>query len=100
MNEMVRGLTAALGAELGARKIRVVAIAPTLIETPGIHAMKKQMDREAGGDIFKQFAKEIPLGRIGQPDDIARVALFLVSDLAAFVSGTTVVVDGGSMAMG
>jgi NAD(P)-dependent dehydrogenase (short-subunit alcohol dehydrogenase family) len=96
----VRGLTGAMAQELGEHNIRVVGIAPTLVETPGIHEQKKELDKDAGEDVFKQYAEEIPLKRIGQPDDVARVALFLVSDMAAFVSGTTVVVDGGSTAFG
>jgi NAD(P)-dependent dehydrogenase (short-subunit alcohol dehydrogenase family) len=96
----VRGMTATLAKELGEHNIRVVAIAPTLIETPGVHEHKKEMDKKAGEDTFKHHAEEIPLGRIGQPDDVARAALFLASDMAAFVTGTTLVVDGGNLALG
>jgi NAD(P)-dependent dehydrogenase (short-subunit alcohol dehydrogenase family) len=91
----VRGITASLAKELGEKNIRVVAIAPTLIETPGTHEEIDNFKKEA-----KETVEEIPLGRIGQPDDVARAALFLVSDLAAFVSGTTLVVDGGNLALG
>ncbi|MCE3232747.1 MAG: Short-chain dehydrogenase/reductase, family, partial [Rickettsiaceae bacterium] len=96
----VRGLTATLAKELGEYNIRAVAIAPTITETPGIHEYKAEMDVLAHGDIFKQKAKQIPLGRIGHPDDIARAALFLVSDMASFISGTTLVVDGGHLSLG
>lgn len=96
----VRGMTATLAKELGEHNIRVVAVAPTLIETPGVHEHKEEMDEKVHGDTFKKHAEEIPLGRIGQPDDIARAALFLCSDMAAFVTGTTLVVDGGNLALG
>ncbi len=96
----IRGLTASIAAELGKYNIRVVGIAPTLIETPGTVEQREQVKKESGEDTFKETKKEIPLGRIGQPDDIARVALFLASDMSAFISGTTIVVDGGNMCMG
>jgi NAD(P)-dependent dehydrogenase (short-subunit alcohol dehydrogenase family) len=96
----VRGLTAALAKEFGEYNIRVIAIAPTLIKTPGVKEHKKEMDEMMGGDSFKKEVSQIPLGRIGHPDDVARVALFAASDLAAFVSGTTLVVDGGNLSLG
>ncbi|MDE3059870.1 MAG: SDR family oxidoreductase [Pseudomonadota bacterium] len=96
----VRGLTATLAKEMAKDNIRVLALAPTLIKTPGVEKNKPDMDKMAHGDVIKQHAKEIPLGRVGVPDDIARVALFAVSDLAAFMTGTTIVIDGGALAMG
>jgi NAD(P)-dependent dehydrogenase (short-subunit alcohol dehydrogenase family) len=91
----VRGITASLAKEFGKKNIRVVAVAPTMVDTPGIH---EEMDdpQKAMADA----AKDIPLGRVAVPDDIARAALFLVSDLAAFVTGTTLVADGGNLALG
>ena len=93
----VRGMTKGLAPVFGPRRIRVVAIAPTLIETPGIDSL-----RASGGDVTRElldeFVEKIPLGRIGVPDDIARVALFLASDAASFITGVTVPVDGGALA--
>ena len=92
----VIALTRAFANELGPRGIRVNAIAPGIIDTPGVQEQLAPL--KAGGlDIEKRIAAN-PVGIAGQPDHIARAALFLVSDLADFVSGHTLVVDGGSTA--
>ena len=91
----VRGLTAGLAKDLGKHNIRVVAIAPTLVDTPGVHEEVPNFRKEK-----KEMEKNIPLGRISVPDDIARIALVLVCDLSAYVSGTTFVVDGGNLSLG
>jgi NAD(P)-dependent dehydrogenase (short-subunit alcohol dehydrogenase family) len=96
----VVGLTKALALELGPKGIRVVAVSPALTETPGY---QEAMDRNSSGGASGQSNRElherirsmVPLGRMGQPDDVARVVLFCVSDLAAFVTATTVFADGG-----
>ena len=92
----VIALTRAFAHELGPRGIRVNAIAPGVIDTPGV---QKQLEplRAGGIDIDKRIAAN-PVGMAGRPDHIARAALFLVSDLAEFVSGHVLVVDGGSTA--
>lgn len=91
----VRGLTAGLAKEFGKQHIRVVAVAPTLVDTPGVHETFPDIKKE-----IKETAEHLPLGRVALPDDIARAALFLVSDLAAFVTGTTLVIDGGNLVLG
>lgn len=91
----VRGLTASLAQEWGKKNIRVLAIAPTLIDTPGIYEQAKNIKKDK-----KKLLETISLGRIGYPDDIARVAVILASDIAAFMTGTTVVVDGGDTLLG
>lgn len=92
----VMGLTRAFANELGPRGIRVNAIAPGIIDTPGVQEQMAPL--KAGGlDIEKAIAAN-PLGVPGRPDHIARAALFLCSDLAAFVTGHVLVVDGGSTA--
>ncbi len=97
----VTGLTKSLAVELGPRGIRVLAIAPTLAETPGVQE-RRAAAKGAGGEIMKALEEKviatIPLGRSAQPDDVARVALFCASDLAAFVTGSTVFADGGHSA--
>jgi len=88
----VLGLTRAMAASYGHDGIRVNAICPGTIRT---RLTTDIVDRE------EQAAKEghgIPLGRVGEPEDIARCALFLASDDAAFVSGAHLVADGGAMA--
>jgi NAD(P)-dependent dehydrogenase (short-subunit alcohol dehydrogenase family) len=90
----VRGMTKGLAPVFGARGIRVVAIAPTLIETPGIEELRDS----PAGEMLDSFVEKIPLGRVGVPDDIAKAALFLVSDAASFITGVTIPVDGGALA--
>lgn len=95
----VRGVTRSLAAEFGPLGIRVMALAPTLIETPGIEEARPLMDELGMGDMFDQIAEMLPLGRAGVPDDVARVALFCASDLAGFLTGSTIPVDGGNLAV-
>jgi NAD(P)-dependent dehydrogenase (short-subunit alcohol dehydrogenase family) len=94
----VRGLTKGLAPVVGPEGIRVLAIAPTVTETAGMAEL-----RDAGGPEMREridgVTGRFPLGRSGAPDDIARVALFAVSDAAAFMTGVTIVVDGGSLSV-
>ena len=83
-------VTRVLAAELGPRGIRVNTIAPGMVESEGTHAAGV-----IGGDFQKQVEAKSPLGRIGQPDDIAKVALFLASDAAGWVTGERIVASGG-----
>ena len=86
----VDAVTRVLAKELGPRKIRVNAINPGMIETEGTHAAGV-----IGSDLEKQFVALTPLGRTGQPDDIAPVAVFLASDESRWVTGDTLTVSGG-----
>ncbi|HVW34748.1 MAG TPA: SDR family NAD(P)-dependent oxidoreductase [Acidimicrobiia bacterium] len=92
------GLTKALALELGGEGVRVVAVAPTMVETEGIAELRAAAAARGSklGDPAA-FAASLPLGRPNVPDDVARVVLFLVSDLAAMVTGSSVAVDGGSL---
>ena len=83
-------ITQVLAKELGPRKIRVNAINPGGVETEGFHAMGVP-----GSDFEKQMIAQTPLARIGQPDDIGPVAVFLASSEAAWVTGETLRVAGG-----
>jgi NAD(P)-dependent dehydrogenase (short-subunit alcohol dehydrogenase family) len=89
----VVGLTRAFANELGPRGIRVNAIAPGVIDTPGVQEQLAPL-RAGGIDIDKAIAAN-PLGIAGRPDHIARVALFLCSPMAEFVTGHVLVVDVG-----
>lgn len=92
----VRGLTRSLAVELGPHGIRALAIAPTMVVTPGTEAAAaRATPRLHQTDVYQQ----LPLGRPGVPDDIARVALFAASDLASFMTGTTLIVDAGQMSV-
>jgi len=92
----VIALTRAHANELGRDGIRVNAIAPGIIDTPGVQEQMEPL-RQGGLDIDAQIAAN-PVGLAGQPDHIARGVLFLVSNLAAFVSGHVLVIDGGATA--
>jgi 3-oxoacyl-[acyl-carrier protein] reductase len=83
-------VTKSLAKELGARKIRVNAIKPGMIETEGVHAAGI-----IGSDFHKQAEAQTPLGRIGQPQDVATVAAFLASTDSGWVTGETIQVAGG-----
>ena len=86
----VLGFTRALAAELGKDGVRVNAIGPGLIETP----LNEQV-RANNPELVKIFLDHTPLGRAGKPDDIVGPAIFLASDLSAYVTGAIVMADGG-----
>jgi NAD(P)-dependent dehydrogenase (short-subunit alcohol dehydrogenase family) len=86
----VLGFTKALAAELGKDGVRVNAIGPGLIETP-LNAAARANNPE----LIKIFLDHTPLGRTGKPEDIVGPAIFLASDLSAYVTGTIVMADGG-----
>lgn len=81
------GLTKALAKELASRMIRVNCICPGFIETAMTGALNETQK--------ESIIKEVPMGRMGNPDEIAHVALFLASPLASYMTGQAVVVDGG-----
>ena len=86
----VDAITRSLAAELGPRRIRVNAIRPGMVETEGLHS--------AGiteSDMRKQVEAGTPLGRIGQPKDIASAAVFLASNESSWITGETFLVSGG-----
>jgi NAD(P)-dependent dehydrogenase (short-subunit alcohol dehydrogenase family) len=74
-------------------EIRVNAISPGPIETAGLASGAP--DESAAKAIFARLAAQIPLGRLGAPDEIAKAAVFLASDAASFVNGADIQVDGG-----
>ena len=90
----VLGFTRALAADLGKHGIRVNAIGPGLIETP-LNAQA----RANNPDLVRIFMEHTPLGRPGKPEDIVGPALFLASDLSAYVTGSMVMADGGYRAI-
>ena len=86
----VDSITRVLAQELGPRKIRVNAIAPGGVETEGVHSAGI-----IGSDFEKQMVAQTALGRLGQPDDIASVAVFLASAESAWMTGERLTASGG-----
>ena len=87
----VNSITVSLSKELGPKQIRVNALNPGMVETEGVHAAGF-----IGSHFQKQTEAETPLGRIGQPQDIADIAAFLASDDSYWVSGQTIQASGGA----
>lgn len=87
----ILGFTKSAALEYAARGIRINAICPGLIWTP----MVDQMVEAGQGDAMKTMEKSIPMGRVGRPEEIADVVLWLCSDAASYVTGQSISVDGG-----
>src|SRR5262249_40009363 len=87
----VEAVTRSLAKELGPRKIRVNSINPGMVESEGLHAAGI-----AESDFRKQIEAQPPLGRIGQPRDIAPAAVFLASDDASWITGESLYISGGN----
>jgi 3-oxoacyl-[acyl-carrier protein] reductase/7-alpha-hydroxysteroid dehydrogenase len=85
----VNGITKSLARELGKDGIRVNAVAPGIIRTEMMEAVPKEM--------IEPLIRSIPLGRIGEPEDIANAFVFLASDMASYITGTILQVDGAAM---
>ncbi len=88
----VWGFTKNFALEVAPKNIRVNVIAPGGINTEGVAALMAGADMK---QVIKDFAARVPLGRFGEPDDIACAALFLASDASSYMTGSIVVVDGG-----
>jgi NAD(P)-dependent dehydrogenase (short-subunit alcohol dehydrogenase family) len=88
-------LTKSLAREVGVHGIRVNAIAPGSIKTRGVFSQLGGPADRAQLKELKSFLSRIALGRMGDADDIARVALFLASELSGYITGDLIVVDGG-----
>jgi NAD(P)-dependent dehydrogenase (short-subunit alcohol dehydrogenase family) len=92
----VIGLTKAAALELARDNIRVNAVCPGAIETPLMRSNLRAVGDEA--EELRKIAQSEPLGRVGQPHEIARAVLFLVSDEASFATGAPFLIDGGLVA--
>lgn len=83
------GFTKNVALELAPHGIVVNAVAPGAIRTPGLG--------DVGGEALERFEALIPMGRLGEPDEIGRATVFLASDLAGYITGSQLVVDGGRL---
>jgi 2-deoxy-D-gluconate 3-dehydrogenase len=91
-------LTKALALELAPHKIKVNAVAPGGILTPGTCVTGEEMQKLTGKSLDQMavdIGQRIPLARMGEPDEVARIVLFLASGAADYMTGETIVVDGG-----
>lgn len=94
----VYSLTRSLAHDYGRKGFRVNGIIPGVIKTPGIYGQIKTAIRKLDLNLFKtglNYRNRLPIGRLGRPDEIAKVVLFLCSDLASYVQGIMIPVDGG-----
>jgi len=86
----VMGFTRAVAAEVGPYGVRVNAIAPGLI-------YNEFLARIYPADLFEKFKRRVPLGRLGEPADVANLILFLASDLSEYITGEVVCISGGAV---
>ncbi len=96
----VWGLTKNAALELAQDNIQVNAIAPGGVATPGVAAMRgpsPEPGSEEGRRQIEAFMSKIPMRRMGDPDEIGKVALFLASDMSSYITGSQIVVDGGAL---
>lgn len=96
----VWGFTKSAALEFAPDKIWVNAIAPGGIATPGVATMQSGNKLPEGIDqnaMIEAFLSKIPMHRMGEPDDIGKVALFLASDMASYITGEQIIVDGGAL---
>ncbi len=83
----IHGFTKALALELASKRVTVNAVAPGYVETEMVRAVPQP--------VLEKIIKQIPMGRLGKPDDISRAVLFLVADEADFMTGSTLSINGG-----
>ncbi|MBM3573993.1 MAG: SDR family oxidoreductase, partial [Alphaproteobacteria bacterium] len=86
--------TMSQGVQLASRGVRVNCVAPGSIEFPGGSWERRRL---AGDPLYASVQRRIPFGRLGQPEEVANVVLFLASPLSSWVTGQTIVVDGGQV---
>lgn len=96
----VIGLTKAASGEVGRSGVRVNAVCPGPIDTRMIHAVTAMINPADAAGVAARYQQSIPLGRFGQPEEVANTVIFLCSDLASNITGAQYVVDGGRTATG
>ena len=93
--EGVEGITKIMALEAAPYGVRVNAVCPGIIKTTLSSSQKGVTDEKITENFYTRFEKRIPLRRVGQPEDVAGPVLFLASDLARHITGTTLLIDGG-----
>ena len=91
----VRSFARTWTSDLKDRKIRVNVISPGPIDTPGLSGLAKNEEEKQA--LYARFAADVPLGRVGKPEEIAKAAVFLASDDASYIAGIELFVDGGTV---
>ncbi|MBI5838350.1 MAG: SDR family oxidoreductase [Candidatus Eisenbacteria bacterium] len=89
--------------EMGGRGVRVLTVLPGIVRTERLTELSDHRAKEMGVDpeeIFRAWAEESPLKRIGAPEELARVILVALSDVAGYMTGTTILADGGAVRVG
>ena len=89
----IRSFSRTWAAELADQGIRVNTVAPGSIETPGLKELAPEDQQQ---ELLDQLKADVPLGRLGEPEEIASAVVFLASDLSTYVTGTELFVDGGA----
>ncbi|MGD1061071.1 MAG: SDR family NAD(P)-dependent oxidoreductase, partial [Methanomassiliicoccales archaeon] len=98
----VWGFTKNIALELAPYNVWVNAVAPGGIMTPGVQKLQQTTPIPSGEEVekvLKGMAQRIPMQRLGEPDDIGKVVVFLASDMASYMTGSQIVVDGGLLLM-
>ncbi len=90
----VRSFARGWTTDLKDRKIRVNVVSPGPIDTPGLSGLAENEEQKKG--LYDYLASTVPLGRLGKPEEIAKVAVFLASDDASYIAGVELFVDGGA----
>jgi NAD(P)-dependent dehydrogenase (short-subunit alcohol dehydrogenase family) len=91
----VRSFARTWTSDLKHRKIRVNVVSPGPIDTPGLSGLAQ--NEEQKNALYAQLAADVPLGRVGRPEEIAKAAVFLASDDASYIAGIELFVDGGTV---
>lgn len=95
----INGLTRAIAVDYAAERIRANCVLPASVDTPMLRDSADLFRGEGTGDaVIEDWGKMHPVGRVGQPEEIAELIVFLVSDQAAFITGAEFKIDGGMMA--
>ena len=90
------GFTKALAREMAPHNIRVNCICPGYVQTPLVEGMASQSDPDDPTRAISAIAHAVPLGRLGTPDECGELCAFLASNEASYITGTQMVIDGGS----